>query len=69
MLCSFQRPEPWQVAVQQPPPPDVPSPDQCEFMYEYNERHLKTPDLKPQVQKYLQDYIDVTLLSPMLPGY
>ncbi|EKM60858.1 uncharacterized protein PHACADRAFT_247055 [Phanerochaete carnosa HHB-10118-sp] len=58
MLCSFQRPEPWQVVAQQPPPPDVPSPDQCEFVYEHNERLLKAPDLRPGVRNYLQSYVD-----------
>lgn len=60
MLCSFQRPEPWQVRVQQPPPPDVPSPEDCEFVYEGSERQLRTPNLSQRVKDYLQSYVSVS---------
>lgn len=34
MLCSFQKPEPWQPTYRSPMP-DVPVPDQCETVQEY----------------------------------
>ena len=29
MVCSYQRPEPWQPSYRSPMPPNVPSPEDC----------------------------------------
>lgn len=70
MLCSFQRPEPWQVSTHLPPPPNVPRPDQCEYVYEAAEKVANNPDVDPRVQSHFLDYVSVGLLwcSPPMEG-
>ena len=29
MVCSYQKPEPWQPSYRSPMPPNVPSPEEC----------------------------------------
>lgn len=60
MLCSFQRPEPWQVSLKMPPPPDVPRPDQCPFVWERVLQQLKH-DTHPRVKEYVTDYAHVRI--------
>lgn len=62
MLCSFQRPEPWQVSTHLPPPPNVPRPDQCEYVYEAAEKVANTPDVDPRIQSHFLDYVSVSVL-------
>ena len=59
MLCSFQKPEPWQ-AVCQLPPPHVPKPDDCEFIYERSVRLINSPNVDDRVRVYHQEYISVS---------
>lgn len=61
MLCSFQRPEPWQPAVQWPMPGNVPPPEQCPYVYEHAEAAADTPGIDQKVKDYLLEYIAVSV--------
>ncbi|KAI0815299.1 thioesterase-like superfamily-domain-containing protein [Irpex lacteus] len=56
MICSFQKPETWQVTLRPSPPPDVPRPDQCTFAWENARRQATSPDAPPRARVYLLEY-------------
>lgn len=61
MLCSFQRPEPRQPSYQWPMPPNVPSPDACEYVEAYWERVLRQDCVNPKVMEYAAEYVEVRM--------
>ncbi|KAH8101448.1 thioesterase-like superfamily-domain-containing protein [Cristinia sonorae] len=67
MLCSFQRPEPWQPHdYQMPMPQGLPPPDTCEDTEVIYKRYLKVQkDLKPEFREHLADYIQEREASPL----
>ena len=59
MLCSFQRPEPWQ-PVHQWTMPQVPSPDQCEDEQAVYARAIQNSKSNPKVIRILQERLAVS---------
>lgn len=53
MICSFQKPEPWQ-PQQQWPMPKVPSPDNCELQETRYARVLESKDLSQDSRDFFQ---------------
>ena len=62
MLCSFQRPEPWQPTVQWPMPDNIAPPEQCPYVYEHAEAQVATPGINQRVKDYLIEYIAVSMI-------
>ena len=60
MLCSYQRPEPWQPSVQWPMPANVPPPAQCPFVYENAESASQVPGTSEKMKAYLGGYVEVS---------
>ena len=61
MLCSFQRPEPWQPAHQWTMP-QVPSPEQCEDEETVYARAIQKSKSNPKVMRTLQERLTVSNL-------
>ncbi|TCD70085.1 hypothetical protein EIP91_005067 [Steccherinum ochraceum] len=65
MLCSFQRPEPWQPHNYQiDMPKDVPSYDECEDTEAVYTRYLKGA-VRPELRAVLEEYIQERRVSPI----
>ncbi|KAJ3531260.1 hypothetical protein NM688_g7599 [Phlebia brevispora] len=58
MLCSFQRPEPWQPIVQWPMPGNISPPEQCPYVYERAELQAAEPGIDAKLKAYLLDYVN-----------
>jgi len=58
MLCSFQRPEPWQPGHQWPMP-KVKGPDECEPQENVFARMYSDEKLSPKVRAFYQDLMIV----------
>jgi acyl-CoA thioesterase 8 len=61
MLCSFQRPEPWQ-PVHQWTMPQVPSPEQCEDEETVYARAIQKSTSNLKVMRILQERLTVSNL-------
>ncbi len=68
MICSFQKPETWQVTLRPSPPPDVPRPDQCTFAWENARRQATSPDAPPRARVYLLEYAHVRFVCSIITG-
>lgn len=69
MLCSFQRPEPWQ-PVHQWTMPIVPSPEQCEDEEVVYARAIQNSKSNPKVMHILQERLTVSNLHvPFHAGF
>lgn len=58
MMCSFQRPEPWQPSYQWEMP-TVPPPEDCELEESRYTRMIQSERPSPMVKEYFQDYLTV----------
>lgn len=63
MMCSFQKPEPWQPAHQWHIPPGVPPPDECELEEVRYLRLAAGHELGERQRLFLQDFAAVSGLS------
>lgn len=61
IICSFQKPEVWQVGLTHRPPPDVPPPDQCEHAMDVARRQANEPGVKPHIRDALMEYVHVRI--------
>jgi acyl-CoA thioesterase len=61
LLCSFQRPEPWQPS-QQWAIPQVPGPDDCELDEDVWRKLATQDNLSPQRKRHLLEYAAVRAL-------
>ena len=59
MLCSFQKPEPWQ-PVHQWTMPQVPTPEQCEDSEVVYARVIKDSKQNPDLMRIFQDRLSVS---------
>lgn len=64
LLCSFQKPEPWQPSYQWVMP-TVPSPDQCELEEDRYLRMSKDIELREEVRGFLEVYAGERKRSPI----
>lgn len=62
MLCSFQRPEPWQ-PIHQWTMPQVPSPEQCEDEEAVYVRAIQNFKSNPKVMRVLQERLTVSTIA------
>ncbi|KAF8078267.1 HotDog domain-containing protein [Lyophyllum atratum] len=58
LMCSFQKPEPWQ-PFHQWPMPNVPSPDECELEEMRFIKAIESPTTSPGMKRYYQDALTV----------
>lgn len=68
MMCSFQRPEPWQPSYQWPMP-KVPSPEECEFEEARYTRLIESPGSSPALKKFYQGVLAERARSPIAIKY
>ncbi|CAA7258809.1 unnamed protein product [Cyclocybe aegerita] len=64
MLCSFQKPEPWQ-PTHQWSMPDVPAPEQCEDEEAVYMRIIQDPKSHPALVQFFQDQLTERARSPI----
>ncbi|KAG6837037.1 hypothetical protein H0H93_015900 [Arthromyces matolae] len=64
MMCSFQKPEPWQPSYQWPMP-DVPGPEECEDEEVRFSRVLESPNVSSKAKKWFQDALTERMKSPI----
>ncbi|KAJ3510310.1 hypothetical protein NLJ89_g4754 [Agrocybe chaxingu] len=64
MLCSFQKPEPWQ-PTHQWSMPDVPAPEQCEDEEVAYMRVIQDPKTHPAMVQFFQDQLTERARSPI----
>ncbi|THV06037.1 Thioesterase/thiol ester dehydrase-isomerase [Dendrothele bispora CBS 962.96] len=64
LMCSFQKPEPWQPSHQWTMPV-VPSPAECELQEETFLRMSKAEKLDPKVKEFLEEYAAERQRSPI----
>lgn len=65
MLCSFQKPEPWQPSSYQWQMPTVPPVEDCELEENRYLRMAEAEDLHPSIRKYYMDYAADRKRSPI----
>ncbi|KDQ54755.1 hypothetical protein JAAARDRAFT_347616 [Jaapia argillacea MUCL 33604] len=65
LLCSFQRPEPWQPSHQWPMPANVTPPEQCILEETRYEKLASTEDMKPKLRTVFLEYADERRRSPV----
>ncbi|KAJ7597622.1 HotDog domain-containing protein [Mycena floridula] len=63
LMCSFQKPEPWQPSCQWKMP-IVPSPEDCELEEDVYRRTIQQAE-HPEVKRYLEEYIEERIRSPI----
>ncbi|KAI0343946.1 hypothetical protein BDW22DRAFT_1328044 [Trametopsis cervina] len=63
IICSFQKPEVWQVGLTHRPPPDVPPPDECEHAMDVARRQANEPGVKPHIRDALMEYERTFLIT------
>ncbi|RDB28512.1 DNA repair protein RAD14 [Hypsizygus marmoreus] len=64
MMCSFQKPEPWQPSHQWPMPV-VPPPEECETDEIIYKRAIRSDQTSPRVRKILQEIVEERERSPI----
>ncbi|KAF4623466.1 hypothetical protein D9613_001642 [Agrocybe pediades] len=64
MLCSFQKPEPWQ-PTHQWTMPEVPTPEQCEDEEVNYSRIIQDPKSHPNLVKFFQERLSERAKSPI----
>ncbi|KAF9014982.1 thioesterase-like superfamily-domain-containing protein [Cyathus striatus] len=64
MLCSFQKPEPWQPSYQWPMP-KVPSPGECELEEARYTRVIEDPNTHPKLREMYQAFLQERNRSPI----
>ncbi|KAJ7139801.1 hypothetical protein C8R44DRAFT_828194 [Mycena epipterygia] len=65
MLCSFQKPEPWQPAGQWRMPAGVPPPEQCQLEEDRYAALLKAGGVHPKVEQIYREFMSERLRSPI----
>lgn len=64
MVCSFQKPEPWQ-RQHQWPMPNVPGPDECELLEARYDRLLAKKDINARLREWLEAVVTERARSPI----
>ncbi|KAJ3482073.1 hypothetical protein NLI96_g7237 [Meripilus lineatus] len=64
LLCSFQRPEPWQPSYHVPMPEGVPPPEECEDVEAAYHRLSQSPEVDPGIRAYAAEYVQERKKSP-----
>ncbi|KAJ7666439.1 thioesterase-like superfamily-domain-containing protein [Mycena rosella] len=65
MMCSFQKPEPWQPSGQWGMPSGVPPPEECQLEEDRYAALLKHDGVHPKIQKIYREFINERLRSPI----
>ena len=64
LLCSFQKPEPWQPSYQAPMPEGIPPPEECEEVEGTYDRLSQSSEVHPEIRSYAAEYVQVGTANP-----
>ncbi|KIY61740.1 Thioesterase/thiol ester dehydrase-isomerase [Cylindrobasidium torrendii FP15055 ss-10] len=65
LLCSFQKPEPWQPEMQWQMPSGVPMPDECSLEEDIFLADSKRPGIDPRLKYFFETYAEERRRSPI----
>jgi len=69
LLCSYQRPEPWQPSYQWPAPTDVPAPEECDMLAQRYINFAKEPGMHPRRRAVLLNLAEVRAAASVEEGW